>query len=89
MTFQVTNDSVDDKHEMVVVKTPSADGSVPFDTKKDRVVEAKLTSMGEVSKLSEGESKTLEATLAPGTYVLLCNYKGHYRHGMHTVLTVQ
>jgi uncharacterized cupredoxin-like copper-binding protein len=26
--------------------------------------------------------------LKPGTYELMCNVKGHYEAGMHTVLTV-
>ena len=28
-------------------------------------------------------SKVFHATLAPGTYVLVCNLPGHYKAGMH------
>jgi uncharacterized cupredoxin-like copper-binding protein len=88
ITFIVHNDAVSEEHEMVVVKLKSADEKIPFNKKKDRVNEKKLTSMGEVSELKPGTDGTLKATLQPGTYLLFCNIKGHYAAGMQAKFVV-
>jgi uncharacterized cupredoxin-like copper-binding protein len=41
-------------------------------------------SIGEVSGLKAGQSKTLTLHLKPGHYALICNEPGHYMSGMHT-----
>lgn len=87
VTFVVKNDSMVDSHEMVVLK--AADQSLPFDAKSDRVKEGKVKSVGEVSDLAPGGTKKLAVNLKPGVYALICNIKGHYKHGMHTEITVQ
>ena len=84
--FVVTNASIDDSHEMVLVKAGDAAHPIVFDAKTDRVIESELQSLGEVSDLKPGATAELHATLTPGTYTLLCNIKGHYQHGMHAVL---
>jgi uncharacterized cupredoxin-like copper-binding protein len=89
VTFDVTNASIDESHEMVVLKIDAPDTEVPVDAQSDRINEDAFKSMGEISKLTEGDGGQLEATLEPGSYMLICNYKGHFRHGMHTVLTVK
>ena len=86
--FVVTNTSIYDSHEMVLVKAGDAAHPIVLDPKKDLVVEAKLQSLGEVSNLKPGATSELVATLKPGTYTLMCNMKGHYQHGMHAVLNV-
>ena len=86
--FVVTNVSIYDSHEMVLVKAGDAAHPIVLDPKSDRVIEAKLQSLGEVSDLKPGATAELQATLAPGTYTLMCNMKGHYQHGMHAVLNV-
>lgn len=88
VTFQVHNDAASEEHEMVVVKLKAADQQIPFNTKKDRVDEKKLKSMGEVSDLKPGADGKLTVNLKAGTYLVLCNIKGHYSAGMHTTLTV-
>jgi uncharacterized cupredoxin-like copper-binding protein len=88
VSFVVRNDSVSETHEMVIVRGDETTTPLPFDAKKDRVVESKLQSLGEVSHLAPGASKTLTVTLAKGTYTFLCNLKGHYHDGMHTVVKV-
>lgn len=88
ISFIVKNDSVSETHEMVIVKGDEAKVPLPFDTKKNRVVESKVESLGEVAGIRPGKSKTLKVTLAPGAYTLLCNVKGHYHDGMHTVIIV-
>ncbi|TCL90751.1 copper binding plastocyanin/azurin family protein [Rhizobium sp. PP-WC-2G-219] len=87
-TFLVHNDAMSEEHEMVLVKLKSADQKIAVDAAKDRVNEKKLNSMGEVSELKPGADGELKAKLVPGSYVLLCNIKGHFQAGMHAMLTV-
>lgn len=86
--FTVKNDSLTETHEMVVVKGDETKQPLPFDSKRNRILEDKVDSLGEVSQLAPGQSKTLKLTLAKGSYTLLCNIKGHYHDGMHMVVTV-
>ncbi len=87
-TFLVHNDAVSEEHEMVLVKLKSPDQKIDVVLSKHRVDEKKLKSLGEVSDLKPGADGKLNAKLAPGAYVLLCNIKGHFEAGMHATLTV-
>ncbi|MBB3946155.1 putative cupredoxin-like copper-binding protein [Rhizobium skierniewicense] len=87
-TFLVHNDAMSEDHEMVLVKLKSPDQKLEVVAGKNRIDEKKLKSMGEVSDLKPGANGTLKAKLSPGSYVLLCNIKGHYQAGMHATLTV-
>jgi len=86
-TFRVTNEASTEEHE-IVVRLKSADQKVPMIKGKDRVNKAKLKSLGEVEDLKPGASGELTADLKPGTYLVFCNIKGHYRAGMHSKLVV-
>jgi uncharacterized cupredoxin-like copper-binding protein len=88
VSFVVHNDSLSETHEMVIVKGDEAKSPLPFDAKKNRIAESKVEALGEVADLAPGASKTLKVVLAKGAYTLLCNVKGHYHDGMHTVITV-
>jgi uncharacterized cupredoxin-like copper-binding protein len=86
VVFDVRNEAVSEEHEMVVVKLKSADQQIPFSRKKDKVDERNLTRMGEVEDLKPGADGKIKVTLKPGTYLLLCNIKGHYSAGMRAKL---
>ncbi len=86
--FVVTNDAVGTDHEVVLVKLKSKQQKISADTKKHRIDEKLLKSMGEVGGLKPGDKGTLKVKLAAGDYVLLCNHKSHYELGMATPFTV-
>ena len=44
--------------------------------------------LGEASDLQPNVTKTVDLTLAPGSYLLVCNVPGHYASGMATAITV-
>ncbi|RFZ88768.1 copper resistance protein [Shinella sp. WSJ-2] len=88
VVFAVHNDAVSEAHEMVLVRLKTANEEVPVVAAKHRVDEKALKSLGEVSDLKPGADGTLKAKLKAGTYLLLCNIKGHYEAGMHAKLTV-
>ena len=86
--FSIANKSLTEEHEMIVVRLKSVDQTIPMIKGKDRVDEDKLDSLGEVEDLKPGASGELKADLKPGTYLLLCNIKGHYQAGMGSKLVV-
>lgn len=72
-------------HEMVVIKTDAAPGTLPV--KADRVSEK--GAIGEVPDVASGKSKKVTLNLKAGRYVLLCNLKGHYKLGQWSAFTVK
>lgn len=88
VTFDVANEAVGEDHELVLIRLKDKNQTIPVVKDKHRVDESKLKSLGEVADLKPGAHGTLTATLKPGAYELMCNVKGHYEAGMHTVLIV-
>ena len=88
VTFEVSNLSQDQVHEMLVIKSDGAGGPLPYDNNQEKVIEEKTQDLGEVSDLDPGKSGTLTLDLAPGRYILLCNEPGHFMHGMQASLSV-
>jgi uncharacterized cupredoxin-like copper-binding protein len=88
VTFRAVNQSKEQVHELLVVRLESPQGALPYDEKRQEVVEKKIRHLGEVSDLKPGRSGVLSLNLKPGSYLLICNQPGHYKAGMSTPLTV-
>lgn len=87
-SFEVVNWSRSLIHEMVVVAVDSPDAPLPYDFENQVVVEDQIKVIGETDELEPGQSQTIELTLPPGDYLLICNIPGHYGAGMQTAFTV-
>jgi uncharacterized cupredoxin-like copper-binding protein len=82
--FTVKN-AGDDRHELAVIKTSTKASKLKVSG--GRVSEK--GSVGEVSNIAGGKTKTLTLNLKKGHYVLLCNLPGHYQQGMRRDFTVK
>ena len=88
VTFDVTNASQDQIHEMLVLRTDAAGQPLPYDARNEKVIEQNTQDLGEVADLDPGKGGTLTLDLRPGHYLLICNQPGHFMHGMKADLTV-
>jgi len=88
VVFRVANTSRVLVHEMLVVKVAGADTQLPYNPQENRVIENRITDLGEVSDLKPGGHGQLTLMLNPGTCRLICNQPGHYHGGMVTKVTV-
>jgi uncharacterized cupredoxin-like copper-binding protein len=88
VTFDVTNWSRSVVHEMLVVAVDSPDAPLPYDFSKQIVPENQVKVLGETQELQPNASKSIQLTLAPGNYLLVCNVPGHYAAGMVLAFTV-
>jgi uncharacterized cupredoxin-like copper-binding protein len=86
-TLRADNQSKALTHEVVIARDDNG-AALPFDARKDRVVEKRTHRLGEISDLKPGQSGTLTVSLKPGTYMLYCNEPGHYKDGMYAKLVV-
>jgi uncharacterized cupredoxin-like copper-binding protein len=76
-------------HELVLLKTDDAPGSLPVDSYGNVNEDASsVTHLGEVEDVTPGSSKEFGLNLEPGKYVLICNLPGHYKLGMYAGFTV-
>jgi uncharacterized cupredoxin-like copper-binding protein len=87
VTIQAENQSKTLVHEVIVVRDSGAK-ELPFDAKQDRVIEARIRSLGEIADLAPGKTGKLTLDLKAGTYLLICNQPGHYKDGMAAKVTV-
>lgn len=88
ITFDVTNTSKDNVHEMVVAAVKGKNGKLAYIDSESRVDEDHIADLGEVSELEPGKSGSVTLDLRPGKYVLFCNVPGHYMDGMWKTITV-
>jgi uncharacterized cupredoxin-like copper-binding protein len=86
--FDVTNWSRGMLHEVLVVAVDNPQAPLPYDYSQGKVVEDQVKVSGDTGDLQPGASYTLDVTLMPGSYLLICNVPGHYAAGMVTPLTV-
>jgi uncharacterized cupredoxin-like copper-binding protein len=87
VTFRAVNESKDQVHELIVVRA-DPHTPLPYDGRKNEVIEKRIHHLGEISDLKPGAKGTMTLDLKPGSYVVICNQPGHYRAGMMTALTV-
>ncbi len=88
VTFEATNDSKDNIHEMLLAPVPGGVTELPYIVDENRVSEEGAKYLGEVSELDPGKSGALTVDMVPGTYIIFCNLPGHFISGMWTLLTV-
>ncbi len=74
-------------HELIVLKTKAAPGSLKVDPKTAKVSEK--DSVGEVSETQPGKTRSATLDLKPGSYLLICDVPTHYMLGMTGTLTVK
>jgi uncharacterized cupredoxin-like copper-binding protein len=86
--FDVTNWSGGMLHEMLVVAVDNAASPLPYDHGQAKVAENQVKVLGDTSELQPNASRTLDLTLAAGSYLLICNVPGHYAAGMAVPFTV-
>jgi uncharacterized cupredoxin-like copper-binding protein len=63
-------------HEFVVLRTAKPAGSLLKGQEADE-----SGNVGEIGEVPPGQARTLNLTLAPGHYSLICNLPGHYKTG--------
>jgi uncharacterized cupredoxin-like copper-binding protein len=83
VTFEVHN-SGQLTHEFVILKTDTAPDAL--EETDGRVGED--DSVGEIGDIAPGSAEHASFDLQPGSYVLVCNLKGHYGSGMRAAFTV-
>jgi len=67
-----------------------AAGNVTFTVTNDGTLDHDfaIENAGKIDLITPGDTKTLEVTLEPGTYNILCDLAGHKEAGMTGTLTV-
>jgi uncharacterized cupredoxin-like copper-binding protein len=88
VTFEVSNDSKDIIHEMIVSPVVDETKPLPYDMDLMKVNEDAAGHLGEVAELDPGKAGGLTLPMTAGKYILFCNIPGHYAMGMWTIFTV-
>jgi uncharacterized cupredoxin-like copper-binding protein len=78
-------------HEVNVVRTDNDPGKLPLQSDGLTVDEEAdgMKFLDDAGGLDIDDRETLTLDLAPGHYVLYCNFEGHYLGGMYAALTVR
>ncbi len=84
--FSVSNGGTVE-HELVVAATSVGDGLLPPGDEAGTVSEVGW--IGETGDMKAHSFSGLELYLPAGTYAVFCNEPGHYKAGMHFILTVE
>jgi len=83
ITFQVTNNSENLVHELLVSPVKSfMNFGYKSDAEPGRVNEPSMNIIEETHGMKPGTYKAITVDLKPGKYVLVCNKPGHFGDGM-------
>jgi uncharacterized cupredoxin-like copper-binding protein len=75
-------------HQLLVLETARDADELPVRGGLVRTSTKGIRESGQIEIIAADASKTLQAALAPGRYVLICNIAGHYDLGMRTAFLV-
>ncbi len=84
--FVVRNTGAID-HNFRLIKTDLAPDALPTDA--GLADESQLEVIASIEDFGAGESRDVSPDLEPGSYVLICNFVGHYQSGMTVAFTVE
>ena len=84
--FVVRNTGAID-HNFRLIKTDLAPDALPTDA--GLADESQLDVIASIEDFGPGESRDVSADLEPGSYVLICNFVGHYQLDMFVAFTVE
>lgn len=88
VTFQIANTGAIQHSFFIVGPTGLQADQLPSDDGGQTVDVEEVGEKGELSGIGAGSAATLNATLAAGNYVLICNISTHYSSGMRIAFTV-
>ncbi|MCI0364487.1 MAG: hypothetical protein L0219_11420 [Phycisphaerales bacterium] len=88
VSFDITNWSKSFVHEVLIVAVDNSNAALPYNYAEARVAEDQVKVVGEIADLQPNASGTVDVTLMPGSYLLICNVAGHYAAGMVSPLQV-
>ena len=90
VSFRIRNQGPT-SHEFIVVRTDRAPDKLPLQRDGLTVNEEGpgVALIDEAEALDIDDRQTLVLDLAPGHYVMYCNFEGHYLGGMHAALAVR
>lgn len=88
VTFRITNSGTIEHEFVILGPTGLPVDQLPSDDGGQTVDEEEVGVVGEQEAIGAGTSATLNATLAAGNYVLICNIETHYTSGMRVAFTV-
>ena len=84
--FRIRNDGPAD-HELIIIRKggelPGREDGITLD---EDAMETRT--IGTLEPGEPGTSRELRVHLVPGRYELFCNMSGHFRGGMHAIVTV-
>jgi uncharacterized cupredoxin-like copper-binding protein len=86
ITFGIHNDGPS-VHEFVILRTDDAPDALPVEN--GVIPEDQVDLVDEAEDIAPGTDTTLDVSLEPGSYVLVCNLPAHYAAGMRTAFTVR
>lgn len=84
--------TVTEQEWAIQLPTEISSGTVTFTVKNDGAVEHNFVIQEAEQRLDgiqPGQTKTLQVTLRPGTYTIVCDIPGHSEAGMKTTVTVK